>query len=292
MKAYVLWGAVAIVAGLLAVAFTRSLSNRPIAPANVPAVATSTHTVIGTSVEGRPIDAYTYGTGATHLFFVGGMHGGYEWNAALLAYDLKQYLDTDPSAVPEDLTVAIVPELNVDGLVKVVGKEGPFTVADVNTQETVQVAGRTNADAVDLNRNFDCNWKPEATWRNEPESAGTAAFSEPESKALRAFIASFKPSVVVFWHSQSGTVYAAQCGKAMAPHELDIMRTYASAAGYKTQATFDAYPVAGDSEGWLASIGIPALTVELSTHKDIEWEQNLAGVQALFEYFSTSTASR
>ena len=35
------------------------------------------HEVIGHSVEGRNIDAYTYGTGTTHIGFVGGMHGGY-----------------------------------------------------------------------------------------------------------------------------------------------------------------------------------------------------------------------
>ncbi len=33
---------------------------------------------IGASVQGRKIEAYTYGTGATHIAFVGGVHGGYE----------------------------------------------------------------------------------------------------------------------------------------------------------------------------------------------------------------------
>ena len=33
---------------------------------------------IGTSVEGRKIEAYSFGDGDTHLLFVGGMHGGYE----------------------------------------------------------------------------------------------------------------------------------------------------------------------------------------------------------------------
>jgi len=43
------------------------------------------HRVLGTSLQGRAIDSYTYGTGDTHLAFVGGMHGGYEWNSVLLA---------------------------------------------------------------------------------------------------------------------------------------------------------------------------------------------------------------
>ena len=32
-------------------------------------------------------------------------------------------------------------------------------------------------------------------------------------------------------------------------------------------------------------IGIPAITVELKTHDDIEWTRNLAGIKALFDYF-------
>ncbi len=48
--------------------------------------------VIGTSVEGRKIESYSYGVGAAHLIFVGGIHGGYEWNSVLVAYQLMDYL--------------------------------------------------------------------------------------------------------------------------------------------------------------------------------------------------------
>ena len=60
---------------------------------------------------------------------------------------------------------------------------------------------------------------------------------------------------------------------------------YAKAGGYQAVKAFDAYPVTGDSEGWLASIGIPAITVELSTHESIEWDKNLAGVKAVLGYY-------
>ena len=69
------------------------------------------------------------------------------------------------------------------------------------------------------------------------------------------------------------------------PETRTIMSTYATAAGYPAVDTFSAYPVTGDAEGWLASIGIPAITVELSTHETIEWEQNLLGIKALLNYF-------
>ena len=34
-------------------------------------------------------------------------------------------------------------------------------------------------------------------------------------------------------------------------------------------------------DGWLASIGVPAITVELSSHESVDWDKNLAGVKAL-----------
>jgi hypothetical protein len=40
-----------------------------------------------------------------------------------------------------------------------------------------------------------------------------------------------------------------------------------------------------DSEAWLAKVGIPAITVELTTHEDVEWEKNLAGIKSIFEYY-------
>lgn len=265
--------------------FSHSAPQASIAQQTPPQAPQPLSTVIGKSVEGRNIDTYTYGTGATHLLFVGGMHGGYEWNAVVLAYDYKAYLDAHPEAIPPNLTITVIPELNVDGVYKVIGKEGPFTEADVPPGVDT-VPGRVNADGVDLNRNFDCHWKPDGTWQDKPVSAGSAPFSEPESSALRDLIEKDKPVAVVFWHSQSGNVYASQCDGGILPQTLDIMNAYASSSGYAAVRSFDAYPVTGDSEGWLASIGIPALTVELTTHTDVEWEKNLAGIQAVVDYYS------
>jgi len=249
---------------------------------------TPTRTVIGQSVAGRAIEAFTYGSGETHLLFVGGIHGGYEWNSVLLAYQFIDYLEANPNIIPTDLTVTVIPSANPDGLFAVVGKDGRFTVADVPAT-TPTGAGRFNAHTVDLNRNFDCKWKPESMWRGNVVSAGTAAFSEPESAALRDFVLFYHPVSVVFWHSQSNAVYASECTNGILPETLTVMNTYAKAAQYPAVSTFDAYPVTGDAEGWLASINIPAITVELSTHDTIEWDRNLAGIEALFSYYSNTS---
>lgn len=242
--------------------------------------------IIGTSVQGRKIESYTFGNGKTSLLFVGGMHGGYEWNSVLLAYQFIDYLNGNPNIIPDGLTVSIIPSLNPDGMFVVTGKEGRFTVGDVSTNKTILASGRFNAHKVDLNRNFDCKWKSTSTWQTKTVSAGSAPFSEPETSALRSFVLENNPEAVVFWHSQSNAVYASECQKGILPVTLDIMKAYANASGYPAVKSFNAYAVTGDSEGWLASINIPAITVELKTHDTVEWDRNLAGIKALFEYYS------
>lgn len=242
--------------------------------------------VIGTSVEGREIRAYKYGSGPTHLLFVGGIHGGYEWNSIILAYEMMEYF-SNPANLPSGITATVIPSANPDGLQTVVGTTtAPLTMADIPTDVSTDGTGRFNASAVDLNRNFDCNWAPESSWRGQTVSAGTAAFSEPETQAIRDFVATNQPDAAIFWHSQANTVYASECNDGVLPETVDVMNTYAQAAGYNAVESFDAYPITGDVEGWLASIGIPAVTVELETRNSSELERNRAGVEALLNYYS------
>src|SRR3989338_2809676 len=235
------------------------------------------HTVIGQSVEGRKIEAYTYGSGKTRLVFVGGIHGGYEWNSVVLAYKFKDYLDANPNTIPVSLTITIIPSANPDGVYKVVGKEGRFDAKDVSTNKVILASGRFNGNSVDLNRNFDCKWQPKSMWQSKVVSAGISAFSEPEALAIRDFTLKNKPAVVVFWHSQSGNVYASQCENGILLETINAMNVYAKGSGYNALKTFDAYATTGGADDWLASVGIPAFTVELKTHETIEWEENLSG---------------
>lgn len=241
--------------------------------------------VIGSSVEGREIEAYVYGDGEEKLLFVGGMHGGYEWNSAVLSYQFMDYLQDHPEVLPRNVTVVVIPSLNPDGVYAVMGKEGRITAFDV-PEGVATEPGRFNARDVDLNRNFDCKWRRESMWRGEVVSAGSAPFSEPEARALRDFVMEWEPRAVVFWHSKASAVYASECEEGILPETLEIMNAYSEASGYRAVDSFDAYEITGDAEGWLASIGIPAITVELSTHESVEWRQNFAGVLALFRYYA------
>jgi predicted deacylase len=267
-------------------------SHKPapeVLPTTEPVVTGPKHQVIGQSVQGRNIDSHTYGNGATHLLFVGGIHGGYEWNSVLLAYTFMDYLEANPDMIPDNITVTVIPDANPDGVFLVTGKEGRFTSANVSTSSKILASGRFNADDVDLNRNFDCKWQAKGTWQTKTVSGGTAAFSEPEARAIRNFVLDYHPAAAIFWHSQSNAVYASQCLHGILPGTLDIMNAYSAAAGYPAVKTFDAYGTTGAADDWMASIGMPAITVELQTHDTIEWARNLAGIKAIFGYFGQKT---
>jgi hypothetical protein len=246
----------------------------------------TTQSVIGKSVEGRNIIAYHFGTGDRELLLVGGIHGGYSWNTALLAYETMNYLKANPSVIPANMKVTIIPVLNPDGLYKVIGKEGPFTAADVSSSQAVQIAGRLNANKVDLSRNFDCNWQTSAKWQNTTESGGSTVFSEPESLAIKNYVETQKPQGVLVWYSSAGGVYASNCGSGVLPQTKTITDLFAKASGYPAYDTFDAYATTGDIVNWLAKIKIPAISVLLTNHTGTELTKNQSGIVSLLQYFS------
>jgi uncharacterized MAPEG superfamily protein len=244
-------------------------------------------TVIGTSVGGRSITAYHYGTGTTELLFVGGIHGGYEWNTALVAYQLMNYLAANPTVIPANIKVTVIPVLNPDGLNQVVGTTtGNFTVADVSTSQATVISGRFNGNNVDLNRNFDCDWQATGKWQSTTVSGGSAAFSEPESQAIQNYVTTNKPSAVVVWYSAAGGVYASNCHNGVSAETDAITKAFADASGYSANESFDFYVTTGDMTNWLAKIGTPAISVLLTNHTDTEWSKNLAGIQALLKYYT------
>ena len=242
-------------------------------------------TIVGNSAQGRPITAYHYGTGNTELLFVGGIHGGYEWNTVLIAYQLMDYLKANPNTIPTNIKVTVIPVLNPDGLNKVVGTSTRFSSANV-PKEADTIIGRFNANNVDLNRNFDCNWQTKGTWQNKTVSGGSAVFSEPESLAIKNYVETQNPKAVVVWYSAAGGVYSSSCSNGTLPETTTLTNNYAKASGYTAYKEFDSYETTGDMVNWLAKINIPAISVLLTNHSDVEWNKNLAGIKAVLNYYA------
>lgn len=226
-----------------------------------------TETKIGTSIEGEDIVAYHYGNGDTEILLVGGVHGSYSPNTSALAQEAMEYFSIN-SAIPENVMLTIIPTLNPDGL----AMSG--------------TAGRFNANNVDLNRNFDCEWSATGVWRNQEVSGGDEVFSEPEAQALRDYIETYDPSAAIVLFAAEGKVYPSACGKAPNNASVQLAATYASAAGYPADVEFNAYAITGDMVNWMAKEGIPAISVLLTDYTNTEWSKNKAGIEAVLKAYA------
>ncbi|MDO8601639.1 MAG: M14 family zinc carboxypeptidase [bacterium] len=293
MKKLIIW--IVIIAVVLGAYFLIKKPASVVVPVETPPVTDvtppvveedKTQTVIGKSVEGRDITAYHFGTGDTQVLFVGGIHGGYEWNTSLVAYELMDYLKANPTVIPSNVKVTVIPVLNPDGLNKVVSATGKFAAADVATSKDIQISGRFNGNTVDLNRNFDCDWQSSGKWQTTTVSGGMSAFSEPESLAIKNYIETLKPSAVVVWYSAAGGVFASSCHDGVLPETTALTSLYAKASGYKAYESFNFYEITGDMVNWLAKIKIPAISVLLTNHTDTEWSKNQKGIDALLQSFT------
>lgn len=239
------------------------------------------YTIIGYSVQGRAIEAFSFGQGPQHVVFVGGIHGGYEWNTVLLAYQIIDYLNGNRDQIPPAVTVHIIPAANPDGLYLVTAREGRFFPEQVIAETT---PGRFNANNVDLNRNWSCNWSAAAEWGRTRVFPGNGPFSEPETRALRDYFTSLAPRSVVLWHSAAGGLVAPGLCAGDDGGSGQLAQVYGAAAGYAV-GPFSAYDVTGSASDWLVSQGIPAIAVELITHESTEYGRNLAGVQAVLDLY-------
>lgn len=223
---------------------------------------TSNMILVGYSVENRAIVARQVGNGERVLLLVGGIHGGWEGNTVTLINELITHFEENPDDVLSRLSILLIPVANPDGLIR--GREE---------------AGRFNANGVDLNRNWGCEWSKDARWRDQAVNPGEQPFSEPETRAIAALVRDLRPAVVLFYHSAAGGVFAGGCE---GDHGSMLMsQILGQATGYTYGQAFTAYPVTGTAASWVDGQGIPSADVELQSWTESEFERNLSGIMAL-----------
>lgn len=139
-------------------------------------------TILGKSVQGRDLVLHSNfdpGAGAGSLragpsgafsLLIGGTHGDESATVAILENFARERLDS--GAVRE-----------------------PTAILCVHNPDGFAAGTRYNSRGVDLNRNFPHQWSAASE-----EPSGTAPLSEPESRALHAFIRDFRPSKIVSLH--------------------------------------------------------------------------------------------
>jgi len=210
--------------------------------------------------------AYRFGAGPAAHIIVGGIHGGYEWNTVMLVSETLRYLQENPSLVPDDVTLYVIPCANPDGY----------------AAGTAHERGRMNGNGADLNRNWDYHWQPTATHGFDPVNAGAYAFSEPETAALRDFILERDVDAAIFYHSAMARVFYGAERDQSATYKL--AQIVSEATGYSIAAGVPGQITTGNAIDWMSAEGLAGIEVELTTHDRIEWERNLPGLLAFLNW--------
>jgi hypothetical protein len=229
---------------------------------------------IGRSVNNLPIEAVRFGNGPQNLIFIGGLHAGFAPATVTLAQQTVAHLTQNPGLIPANLTVYVILSA---------GPDSPNAPGELR--------GRLNANGVDLNRNWECDWTADARWRGNVVrgSGGSTPFSEPETQSLRDFILEKQPVGVIFWEArvEDGLASPGNCGVRSQAAET-LASTYGFAANYQI-ADFEVLTnqeVNGDGTNWLVQQGIPAIAVLLPEYTQTDWEANLAGVLAVLQSYT------
>ncbi|MEP0842414.1 MAG: murein peptide amidase A [Phycisphaerae bacterium] len=208
---------------------------------------------LGESVRGRPIELYVFGEGGPTTLVIGGIHGN-EPTSSDVAVELARYLQAHPEAYA-GRCVMIAPAVNPDGLA---------------------ARRRTNANGIDINRNFPAANFPRAGGARF--AGGRRPLSEPETRAIMDAIEHARPAQIISIHSitrgRHGNNYdgpARALAEEMSRHNrYPVLPTM----GYDTPGSLGSW--AGVDRG------IPIITLELPRDADGDacWRENRAALLA------------
>lgn len=225
--------------------------------------------IIGYSVQGRPLEVYTFGSGELERMIVAGIHGGDEWNTVTLANQLIEHLNQNSGEIPDDITIYILPNLNPDGEARAHNKYG-----------------RVNQRGVDLNRNFPVNWEMDwdrdGCWHYLPTSGGTGPGSEVETQMLIDFIESHNIQALISYHSAALGIFPG--GLPWDENSTRLAQSIAEVTSYAFPPIDTGCTYSGTLADYAVSKGIAAVDLELTNHFDTDFDQNLQALDVLLNF--------
>ena len=210
---------------------------------------------IGSSVEGRSITGYSFGSGPSKIVYVGGTHGDEKSSVQILNKWIDQ-LELNPTRIGAQQTIIVIPNLNPDGYA---------------------ANRRTNTNGVDLNRNFPSNsWKSGVTMPDKsywPTGGGTAPLSEPESRALANYITSLRPRMVLTYHAAGNIAQPNGSGDSVSVASQYAQKSTVGYLGPTETGSFFEYDTTGAFEDWLHDkYNWPAVLVELKSRTSDDYK--------------------
>jgi len=228
-------------------------------------------TIIGYSLAGRPIEAYTFGEGKREYLIVAGIHGGYEGNTVALANELITFINANPDVIPTSAKLYIIRNMNPDGEAR-----------------SNDVDGRVNNNGVDLNRNFPsenwvADWDRDGCWVLGPTTGGLYAGSEPETRTVMGFITVHKITALISYHSAALGIFPG--GVPWEDPSKRLAQVLAKDTKYPYPPIDTGCEYSGTLADWAVENGVgAAVDMELSTHKNTDFDRNLKALKVFLSF--------
>ncbi len=219
---------------------------------------------IGSSVAGRSIVAYKFGSGARTIMFVGGLHGSEKSSVRTLDSWVND-LESNYQRIPSDKTIIVVPNLNPDGYA---------------------TGARTNVRGVDLNRNFPSNdWSTDVYQPGNvlmSGGGGPTPLSEPETSTIALYIQAMNPEAVLTYHAVARSVIYNGSGNSSALASIYGQKSGFSVSSSTQEDGIFNYPTTGELETWLHDdLGIATLLIENATMSGNEFSSQSSALWAI-----------
>ena len=226
---------------------------------------------IGTSVAGRDLEVFQFGSGASQRMIVAGIHGGYEGNTIRLADEMIQVLTAKPDLIPTSVTLYILRSLNPDGEAR-----------------SDSYKGRANENLVDLNRNWPASWQStwprEGCWTYTYVSGGSHPASEPETRALMNFLLTYRIEALISYHSAALGIFPG--GQPPDSASISLAEAISKVSDYPYPPIETGCQYTGQLIDWASLQGIAAVDIELTNHEDTDLWQNLKVLEAFLAWDS------
>lgn len=247
---------------------------------------------LGTTPDGRELYHFVIGDpeAENRIFISAGIHAREYITCQLVMKQAAVFLgNLTADAVYGDCTyrelmegsaIHVVPMINPDGIsISQFGLKGIQTeavleqvknIAQMDGQKaegTYLTRWKSNANGVDLNRNFDAMWEQYNDGKGHPSSdhyKGTEPGSEPEAAALIRLTEEENFSRTISYHTQGGVIYwyFGQEGELYEKTKRFAERI-GVATGYYPEANYENLDPAGYKDWAVSKCGIPSLTIEV-----------------------------
>ncbi len=226
--------------------------------------------VIGKTLEDRDIFCIRVGDGERSAVFAASFHGlEYLTAPALLSFvhnfvQMQQY--------HQKITAYFVPMVNPDGVEIAIHGINPQLAYHRDIIRNVGICEfskvwQANASGVDINHNFNADWKSICNAPAPTKYGGAYPESEPETRAVASLLRRIEPELFVAFHSQGKEIYYDFNGM-----ESKLARTnageVAKLAGYKAVKPEGTAAFGGAKDWYIQEYNKEAYTVELGLGKN------------------------